>query len=82
MMMKLDGVFSDNGSALPLPLAGESLPPTGSGGWGGGASAKRAARVDRLPPPATLWRAIALPSVSTSPARGRGEENQPMKSPA
>ena len=36
------------------PLAGE--------GWGGGGSAKRAGRVDRLPPPAALWRAIALPS--------------------
>src|ERR1700676_434626 len=49
-MMRLGRVCSDNGSALPLPLAGE--------GWGGGASAKRAIRVDRFPPPAAL-RAIA-----------------------
>src|ERR1700686_3803208 len=53
----------------PLPLAGE--------GWGGGASARRAGRVDRFPPPAALWRAIALPSASTSPASGRGEVNPP-----
>jgi|SRR5579863_645587 len=34
-------------------------------------------RGDRLPPPAALWRAIALPSASTSPASGRGEVNVP-----
>src|SRR5882724_4365203 len=53
-VMRLDRVCGDDGSPLPLPLAGE--------GWGGGGSAKRAGRVDRLPPPAALWRAIALPS--------------------
>ena len=35
--------FIRSDGALPLPLAGE--------GWGGGASAKRAGRVDRFPPP-------------------------------
>jgi hypothetical protein len=36
-----------NGSALPLPLAGE--------GWGGGASARRAGRVDRASPTKTRF---------------------------
>src|SRR5882757_1561415 len=83
--MRLDRVWGDAGSPLPLPLAGE--------GWGGGASTKRAGRVDRLPPPAALRRAIALPSAIAearlrrsylrtaadgglcSPASGRGEAN-------
>jgi hypothetical protein len=76
--MRLDRICGDDGSPLPLPLAGE--------GWGGGASAKRAGRVDRLPPPAAL-RGIAearlrRSSLKTaaegglcSPASGRGEAN-------
>src|SRR5450756_1373403 len=32
-------------------------------------------RVVREPPPAALWRAIALPSASTSPASGRGKKD-------
>src|SRR6266446_10351335 len=51
--MKLSGICSRNGSALPLPRAGE--------GWGGGASAKRVARGEIFPPPAALLRARRPP---------------------
>jgi hypothetical protein len=62
--MKALPLYLGNGSALPLPLAGE--------GWGGGARPERRRLVERIPPPAALWRAIALPGASTSPASGRG----------
>ena len=56
--------WAGDGSALPLPLfAGE--------GWGGGASAKRAGRGDRLSPTRR-----ALASASTSPASGRGKRTR------
>jgi hypothetical protein len=52
--MKLNGVFSDDGSALPLPrLSAEArlLAKADAGeGRGGGASANDTARVDRLSP--------------------------------
>src|SRR5476651_2223990 len=49
-------------AALPLPLAGE-----------GGVGVPPRATSSKRPPPAGLWRAIALPSPSTFPASGRGE---------
>jgi hypothetical protein len=48
-----------DGSALPLPLAGE--------GWGGGVSASETVRGERVPPPGSHLRCDP-----TSPARGRG----------
>src|SRR6202521_315856 len=60
--MKSSGICSRNGSALPLPRAGE--------GRGGDAFAKRVARAEIFPPPRR-----ALASASTSPASGRGEAN-------
>jgi excinuclease ABC subunit B len=60
---------ADSPPASPLPLAGQSLPPTGSGGQGGGASAKQG--FDEAPQ-ANYGTAATIPALDPELARQLG----------